>query len=177
MEKLLQMFVAGLVMDPSSNAPIVVLKDSSGDTVLPIWIGLAEATAIASSLQNIQLSRPMTHDLLRSVVDRLGGAIIRLVVTGLQNNTFLANLELSQGEALYSVDCRPSDGIALAVRSSAPIFVSKEVLGKAQLIVKEGELIPEPSDPVQEESFAAIDKDRWGQILASMDPQDFKYKM
>lgn len=177
-EGLLQMFVAGLVMDPSSNAPIVILKDLSGDKALPIWIGLAEATAIASSLKNIQLSRPMTHDLLQSIVDQLGGSIIRLIVSGLKDNTFLASLELVQGESLHAIDCRPSDGIALAVRASAPIFVAEEVLQQAQVIVRESDAVTEDGQVPQEgDSFATIDKDKWAQILSSMDPQDFKYKM
>lgn len=177
MNENVQMFVAGLVLDPSSNSPIVILKDISGEKALPIWIGLAEATAIASSLKKVHLARPMTHDLLNTVIDELGASISRVTVTGLKESTFIAVLEVSQGDALRSLDCRPSDGIALAVRCNAPIFVAQDVLNQAQVLVRDSQTEIPGEDDDSTENFANIDKEKWSQILAAMDPHDFKYKM
>ncbi|MCB0324303.1 MAG: bifunctional nuclease family protein [Bdellovibrionales bacterium] len=181
----IEMFVAGLVLDPASNAPIVVLKDASGDTCLPIWIGLAEATAIASALKKVQLARPMTHDLLKDLVDELGGRVVKVVITELQENTFIANIEIVVGDVVKVVDSRPSDAIALAVRTDAQIMVRPEVLDQAQVTLvsvntEEGEEEFEVVGGDEEggsKNFANIDKDKWAEILAEMDPDDFKYKM
>lgn len=183
-ENLCEMVVAGLVLDPDSNAPIVILKDPQGDTCLPIWIGLAEATAIASALKKVEPIRPMTHDLLCSVINSLGGDVIRIVVTGLNENTFYAAIEVRQGEMSIQIDSRPSDAIALGVRLNVPIMVDAEVLDQAQVRLvaaegEEGELVEAPSGPPgpDDKNFATIEKDKWADILATMDPDDFKYKM
>ncbi|MFN8389262.1 MAG: bifunctional nuclease family protein [Bdellovibrionota bacterium] len=183
----LEMFVAGLVLDPSTNAPIVILKDANSDTCLPIWIGLAEATAIASALKKVEVQRPMTHDLLKDVIDQLGGRVIKIVVTSLRENTFLANIEIACGEALNIIDSRPSDAIALAVRTNCPILVSSQVLEQAQVTLVavnptgneediEFKTVEEGGES-QSTNFANIEKDKWAEILAKMDPDDFKYKM
>jgi len=185
MNEEVELFVAGLVLDPASNAPIVILKNSEGDTCLPIWIGLAEATAIASALKEVNISRPMTHDLLKNVIEELGAKIIRIYVRGLEDNTFLADIELAIGDITRVIDARPSDAIALAVRINAPIIVSQEVLSTAQV-----QLVPvdenteadgassklEKSEYISE-NFSAIDEEKWVDILEGMDPDDFKYKM
>jgi uncharacterized protein len=170
-QELVEMTVAGLVLDPGSNSPIVILKDLTAGIALPIWIGLPEATAIASALKKLQLARPMTHDLLQKMVEELGGKVERVVIAGLRENTFIANLDISTAQGLKSVDCRPSDAIALAVRTDARIFVSAEVLAQAQvrLVSVEGE--------EGEHDFTSIEREKWVQILAAMDPGDFKYKM
>lgn len=180
-----EMFVAGLVLDPSSNAPIVILKDLRSDVCLPIWIGLAEATAIASALKKVQVARPMTHDLLKSVIDTLGGKVIKILVSGLKENTFLANIEIAVGERLETIDARPSDAIALAVRSDCPIIVSAEVLAEAQVTMipvtgegqEELEMIEGKDGDPNRPTFTNINKEKWAEILAEMDPEDFKYKM
>ncbi len=183
-----EMFVAGLVLDPASNAPIVILKASDGDTCLPIWIGLAEATAIASALKKVEVSRPMTHDLLRDIVEQLGGRVVKVAVTALRESTFLASIEVLVGEALRLIDARPSDAIALAVRTNAPIYVAAEVLSHAQVTLvtvnqQSGshEVEFRPVDGTDEEgqtrNFATIEKEKWAEILSEMDPDDFKYKM
>lgn len=179
-----EMVVAGLVLDPSSNAPIVILKDPNGDVCLPIWIGLAEATAIASAMKKVPLARPMTHDLLKNLVDEFGGEVVRIVIHSLHDNTFLANIEISSGETLRIIDARPSDAIALAVRSDAPIYVTKVVLEQAQVTLvavppEDAEQFGEEHSikEVKEQNFANIEKDKWAEILADMDPDDFKYKM
>ena len=105
------MFVAGLVLDPTTNSPIVILKDDTGDTALPIWLGLPEASSIASFLKKIAPVRPMTHDLLSTTIETLGAKVVRVVITGLKENTFIASLELAQGDSMRVIDCRPSDGM------------------------------------------------------------------
>lgn len=179
-----EMVVAGLVLDPSSNAPIVILKDPSNDVCLPIWIGLAEATAIATAMKKVSIARPMTHDLLKILVEEFGGNVVRIVIHSLSDNTFLANIEIAAGESLRVVDARPSDAIALAVRVDAPIFVTSDVLSQAQVTLvavptEEAAAFTEEHEvkDVPEQNFANIEKDKWADILADMDPDDFKYKM
>lgn len=183
-KKEVEMFVAGLVLDPASNAPIVILKDPNGDTCLPIWIGLAEATAIASALKKVELVRPLTHDLLICMLQELSAKVVRIVITDLKENTFIAAVELSFGDVLKVIDSRPSDAIAIAVRVGAPIIVSADVLDRAQ--VKLVAMSPDNPDDIEletaltpegEKNFANIEKEKWAQILAEMDPDDFKYKM
>ncbi len=181
----IEMFVAGLVLDPASNAPIVILKDVSGETCLPIWIGLAEATAIASALKQVDLARPMTHDLLCDVVEELGGRVIKVIVAELHENTFIANIEIVVGDLVKIMDARPSDAIALAVRTNAQIVVKSAVLEQAQVTMvavntEDGEeeyAIAGSDDDRGKKNFANIDKEKWAEILAEMDPDDFKYKM
>ena len=183
--KEIEMYVAGLVLDPTTNAPIVILKDANSDTCLPIWIGLAEATAIASALKKVEIQRPMTHDLLKDVIDQLGGRVVKVVVSALRENTFLANIEIACGESLNIIDARPSDAIALAVRTSCPILVSPLVLEQAQVTLvavnsgNEDEIEFKSADDAEGTStnFANIEKEKWAEILAEMDPEDFKYKM
>ncbi|MCB0343475.1 MAG: bifunctional nuclease family protein [Bdellovibrionales bacterium] len=182
----IEMVVAGLVLDPASNAPIVILKEPEGDICLPIWIGLAEAQAIASALKNVEVIRPMTHDLLVNLCSDLGGKVQRVVICALKDNTFFANVEVSVGDALKIIDARPSDAIALAVRVKAPIMVKEEVLEQAQVTLvavsaeeneAEGVDVEPSGGQTEDKNFATIEKDRWADILAEMDPDDFKYKM
>jgi hypothetical protein len=179
-----EMFVAGLVLDPASNAPIVILKDASGEICLPIWIGLGEATAIASALKKVEIIRPMTHDLLKDVVDALDAKVVRVHVRALENNTFFADIELVIGEAIKLIDARPSDAIALAVRVGASITVAQAVLDQAQVTlvaVNPDEMeevdVEAKDDESGSQNFANIEKEKWEEILAEMDPDDFKYKM
>lgn len=179
-----EMYVAGLVLDPGSNAPIVILKDSTGNICLPIWIGLSEATSIASALKKVEIIRPMTHDLLRNVIDVLGGRVMKIHIRALESNTFFADIEVVVGETIKIIDARPSDAIALAVRVGASITVTSEVLEQAQVTLvavnpegmEEVELEQRPEDS-ENQNFANIEKDKWEEILAEMDPDDFKYKM
>lgn len=184
-EKDKEMFVAGLVLDPASNAPIVILKNSEGNSCLPIWIGLAEATAIASALKNVNLARPMTHDLMANILDEFEARVVQIRIRGLEDNTFLADIELALGEASKVIDARPSDAIALAVRVNAPIMVAASVLDKAQVqlvISDDSEVEGVPVSRVEStdfisENFANIDEQKWAEILDDMEPDDFKYKM
>ena len=127
-----EMKVKGLMIDPVSNMPIIILKNSDGNTVLPIWVGIFEANAIAMQLEEVVSPRPMTHDLLKNVIEGLAANVAQVVITDLKDNTFFANIHLSRNGEEYTVDARPSDAMALALRAEAPIFVSREVLDKSE---------------------------------------------
>ncbi|MBA3440593.1 MAG: bifunctional nuclease family protein [Pyrinomonadaceae bacterium] len=121
--------IRGLMMDPNSGTPIIILKDVHSETILPIWVGAYEANAIALEIEKMASQRPMTHDLLRNMIVQMGVRVERVVVTELRDNTFFAVIEMraSDGEALM-LDARPSDAIALALRADCPIFVNEEVI-------------------------------------------------
>jgi len=121
--------IRALMMDPNSGTPIIILKDVQSDTMLPIWVGAYEANAIALEIEKISPPRPMTHDLLRNLIKELGVEVERVVVTRLQDNTFFAEIEMRNSEGdLMRLDSRPSDAIALALRTDCPIFVDMEVI-------------------------------------------------
>ena len=121
--------IRGLMMDPSSGTPIIILKDVNSETMLPIWVGAYEANAIALEIEKIAPQRPMTHDLLRNLIVQMGARVERVVVTELRDNTFFAVIEMRNGEGeAVMLDARPSDAIALALRSDSPIYVSEEVI-------------------------------------------------
>ncbi|MGA3049951.1 MAG: bifunctional nuclease family protein [Terracidiphilus sp.] len=125
--------IRGLMMDPSTNMPIVVLKDIASETVMPIWVGSFEANAIFIEIEKVEAPRPMTHDLLRNVIRHLNAELERVVITELRDSTFLAVLWLRQGEEAVMIDARPSDAIALALRADCPIYVSEQVMQAAKL--------------------------------------------
>ena len=129
-----EMKIKGLMIDPITNMPIIILRDTAGEAVLPIWVGIFEANAIALELEKIAPPRPMTHDLLRDVITGLGARIQRIAVTELKENTFYALIHLSQNGRSLQVDARPSDAIALALRAKAPIFVETSVIEMAKTI-------------------------------------------
>ncbi len=125
--------IRGLMMDPATNMPIVVLKDVGSDAVMPIWVGIFEANAIAIEIEKVAAPRPMTHDLTRNLIRDLNAQMDRVVITELRDDTFLAVLWLRQGEETVMIDARPSDAIALALRADCPIFVAEEVMQTAKL--------------------------------------------
>ncbi len=127
---LTQMNIRGLLFDPYSNAYIVILRDEQNSDVLPIWVGKSEANAISFALENVTPPRPMTHDLMKSILDNVGAKILSAVVSDLNNNTYYAKIHLWYGDSEYAIDSRPSDAIALALRAEAPIFTNEEVLHK-----------------------------------------------
>lgn len=186
-----EMFVGGLVLDPNTQAPVVVLKDESGEIHLPIWIGIAEATSIASALKDLNMARPLTHDLMSDIFGELGVRVQRVVITDLRDSTYYAELILSSGDKALIFDSRPSDAIGIALRAAAPIYVAKKVLEQAQITFSnQGEggegAGEEPSETPQEGSleqvspskdFKNIDKDKWAKMLEDLDADDFKYKM
>ena len=124
------MTISGLTVDPISNSPIVILKEIDGDQTLPIWIGLLEATAIASEMEGIKFSRPMTHDLLANIIENLGARIEKIVINDLSHHVFYARIHLSLNGHIIEIDSRPSDAIALGVASNAPIYVAEHVFEK-----------------------------------------------
>ncbi|HZU09824.1 MAG TPA: bifunctional nuclease family protein [Pseudacidobacterium sp.] len=159
----IEMKIRGLMVDPSTNAPIVILKDVQGDTVLPIWVGLYEANAIALEVEKATTPRPMTHDLLKNVVQGLNASLQRVVVTELKDDTFYAVLWLEQDGETITIDCRPSDALALALRADCPIYVNEEVLRVAKVI-------PNPADQATQEELR-----RW---LENLNDEDLgRYKM
>jgi len=127
-----EMMIKGLMIDPITNMPIIVLREGEGPRILPIWVGIFEANAIALQMENVQTPRPMTHDLLKNVIDDLNAAVERIVVCELKDNTFYATIHLRSGVGQVTIDARPSDAIALALRTSSPIYVEETVLQTAR---------------------------------------------
>jgi len=152
------MTVRGLALDPVTNAPIVILKAEGGTRLLPIWIGLFEANAIAIEMEKIVAPRPMTHDLLKKMIELLGARMDRMVVDNLQENTFYASIYILSDGREYRLDARPSDAIALALRTGAPIFVTHDVLSRSRGI--------ELAEDIGE-------ADQWRQWIDHITPGDF----
>ena len=159
-----EMKVRGLALDPVSNMPIIILRDEEEKRSLPIWVGIFEANAIALELEKIATPRPMTHDLIKNIVESVEAKIEKIVVTDLRENTFFALIHLRLGEEEITVDSRPSDAIALALRAGAPIFVEEDVVRRAKSV----EVAPKESD----------DQEKLKEWLENLTPEDFgKYKM
>jgi bifunctional DNase/RNase len=160
--------VAGMTMDPESNNPIVFLKTDDNGEVIPIWIGLLEATSIASVLQNIHFDRPMTHDLFKNFLGRVHVDLLKIEICDIRDNTFFARLHFGARESVFEMDARPSDAIALALRLQVPIFIDDIVIEKSK-----------SHGPVEGE---AIDTSRegkkWAEYLENLSPDAFgKYKV
>jgi len=162
------MKVSGLTLDTQTNSPILILKDYDSDTSIPIWIGLLEATSIATQLEKFNFPRPMTHDLFKDIIYRLGAKVDKIEIFDLRENTFYAMIYLSGPKGELLIDARPSDAIAIALRTDSPIFVHERVIkksmnmdqtkGKAEVKTEEGR--------------------KWADLLGKMSPDDFgKYKM
>lgn len=171
---MIPMKVTGLTIDPFTNMPIIILKDMEEKSALPIWIGLIEASAIATELEKIQLTRPMTHDLMKNILQALGVRVERVEVNDLCDNTFYAKIFLKSNNAKigksgeFVVDSRPSDAIAMALRTSAPIFVDKKVIEKSRQV----DMTQPPKDGEKG------DQQKWAEFLEGLNSEDFgKYKM
>jgi bifunctional DNase/RNase len=159
----IEMTIKGLMVDPITNMPIIILRDKAGDRVLPIWVGIFEANAIALQMENITTPRPMTHDLLRNVINDLKASVQKVVVTDLRENTFYALIYVAANGDTLAIDARPSDAIALALRTRAPIFVEEAVIDSAKSI---------------DFSSEKPDSERLQKWLESRDPEELgKYKM
>lgn len=159
---LIEMSIKGLMVDPVTNMPIVLLRDADNQRVLPIWVGPVEANAIALQVENVAPPRPMTHDLLRNLLADLGATLVRVVIADLRESTFYAYLELRVGTEVVFVDARPSDALALCLRTRAPIFVDTKVLDRARSV---------------EATNEQVDRERLQKWLESLDPDDLGYKM
>jgi bifunctional DNase/RNase len=159
----IEMTIKGLMVDPVTNMPIIILRDEAGQRVLPIWVGIFEANAIAVQIENIAPARPMTHDLLRNVIRDLRAEVHKVVVCDLKENTFYALIYLDVAGESVSIDARPSDAIALALRTSSPIYVEEAVIDNAKTL----DFGPERGD-----------SERLQKWLESLDPDELgKYKM
>jgi hypothetical protein len=158
-----EMLVAGVTVDPMTKSPIVVLKDRENRCALPIWIGLLEANAIVLALEGVELPRPMTHDLMKAVLETTGNSLRKVEITDIRDNTYYASLHLEGNGGRFTVDSRPSDAIALALRFDVPVLVSEGVLEKAVAV---------------DTGNGEEGKDPWMELLEKMDPGQFsKYKM
>ena len=159
--------ISGITMDPDSNSPIIILKTEDTEQIIPIWIGLLEATAIASTLKGMSFDRPMTHDLIKNVIETLGGTIVKIEVSDIVNDTYYARIHIATELEQVEMDARPSDAVALALRFEAPIYVDDRV------ILKSGRKI---------ETVEAADESeegrKWKEYLEKLNPDQFgKYKM
>ncbi len=152
------MELAGVRVELPTNQPIVLLKEREGERYLPIWIGAAEAAAIALSLQGVVTPRPMTHDLMKNILDDLAVSVSKIVVTELRDGTFYATIDMQRNGDSYEISSRPSDAIALAVRLSAPIFATEDVLDEASILIPEDE-----EDEVE----------KFREFLDNISPEDF----
>jgi bifunctional DNase/RNase len=151
----IEMKIRGLMMDPTANTPIIILKDVNGDAMLPIWVGAFEANAIAVEIEKLATQRPMTHDLLKNVIWELGATVRRIIITDLVDNTFFAVIEMNRGGELLAIDSRPSDAIALALRVDCPIYVNDEVVKNSSSTIMEEPAPPQddwPDDLVDDAS-------------------------
>lgn len=159
----IEMTIKGLILDPITNLPIIILRDKDGQRVLPIWVGVHEANAIALQIENVATPRPMTHDLLRNVIHDLKADVLKIVVSDLKENTFYALIHLEVNGERVAVDARPSDAIALALRTRSPIYVEDRVIDSAKTV----DLAPEKGDD-----------ERLQKWLENINPDDLgKYKM
>jgi bifunctional DNase/RNase len=157
------MTIKGLMVDPVTNMPIIILRDEAGGRVLPIWVGIFEANAIALQIENITTPRPMTHDLLRNIIRDMNGTVQKIVVCDLKDNTFYALIYVAIGEDITAIDARPSDAIALALRASAPIYVEESVIDNAKTV---------------DVGTERADAERLQKWLEGLDPDELgKYKM
>jgi bifunctional DNase/RNase len=136
---MIELNLVGVRIELPSNQPILLLKEREGERYLPIWIGQSEAQAIAFALQGVVTQRPLTHDLLKNVLEELGARVERIVITDLREGTFYATIQLAMNGSRHDVSSRPSDAIALAVRINTPIFASEDVLQEASILLREDE--------------------------------------
>lgn len=169
-ENAIEMIVGGLTLDPVTKSPIVILKDRESKLNLPIWIGLLEATAMATELEGIKMARPMTHDLLRNILDELGVEVKSIEISDLRDNTYFAVIHLRVGDETLHIDARPSDAISLALRTKSPIFVQKHVLERSSVL-------QESQEASAATDISNVSRDQWADILEKLSPEDFKYKM
>ena len=159
--------IASMAIDPTSNTPIIILKSVKGDQAVPIWIGLLEATSIASALRDIKFDRPMTHDLFKNFIDSLEMAVSKVEVCDLKDNTFYARIYFVSEQKSFDMDARPSDAIAIALRFGAPIFVDDKIFENSQMVEGDYEVLNKSEEGK-----------KWAEYLENLSPEDFgKYKV
>jgi uncharacterized protein len=160
---MIEMNLVGVRVELPGNQPIVLLKEQEGERYLPIWIGTSEATAIAFALQGVVTARPMTHDLMKNILEELDVRVDRILITELREGTFYAVIEMARNGTPLEISSRPSDAIALAVRLGVPIFVHEDVLGEASIVIREDE---------EQEQEQQVEKFR--EFLETVRPEDFE---
>ena len=159
--------IASMAIDPTSNTPIIILKSVKGDQAVPIWIGLLEATSIASALRDIKFDRPMTHDLFKNFIDNLEMVVSKVEVCDLKDNTFYARIYFESKDKSFDMDARPSDAIAIALRFGAPIYVDDKIFDQSQMVEGDYEVLNKSEDGK-----------KWADYLEKLSPEDFgKYKV
>lgn len=158
---MIEVKVAHLGLDRTTNTPVVILQEKEGERVLPIWIGPAEASAIAMELAGVKFARPLTHDLLKQIIVGLGADLRRVLITQVKENTYYAELHIHRNDQVVHVDARPSDSIAVALRLKAPIFTQDDLLELTSV------------DTVEPEQGSPIDADSLRTYLQNLDPEDF----
>jgi len=173
----IELEVASLGLDKASNTPVVILREVGGERLLPIWIGPGEASAIAMELAGIKFSRPLTHDLLNTVVRSLGSELVRVLITRVVDNTYYASLMLQRNGETITIDSRPSDSVALALRASAPIFADADLLDRTTVEIEGASLEPgfggaAAGGPGASEQEAAP-PEKLRDYLKRLDPEDF----
>lgn len=166
---MLEVNVQSLGIDQASKTPVVILQEADGERMLPIWIGPGEASAIAMELAGMKFARPLTHDLAASLIRGLGGALDRVLITRVEDNTYYAELVIHRGNEVFSVDARPSDSIAIALRLKARLFTSEDLLSATSLQI-------EPADDLQPEGEAgseeAMSAEQLKEYLRKLNPED-----
>jgi bifunctional DNase/RNase len=167
---MLQVRVAHLGLDRTTNTPVVILQENDGQRVLPIWIGPAEASAIAMELAGVKFSRPLTHDLLKQVIVGLGAELRKVIITQVKDNTYFAELHIYRGDTIIQIDARPSDSIALALRLKAPILTSETLLELTSVDTSEG---PIPGAGATGTGGGPLDADTLKSYLQNLNPEDF----
>ena len=172
---LVEVRVQSLALDRTTNTPVVILQELGGERVLPIWIGPSEASAIAMQLADMEFSRPLTHDLLCSVLKRLDGALEKVIITKVEKSTYYAELVVHRDAEVISLDARPSDSIAVALRVDAKIYADGDLLEEATIEVAEEETVAPPEGTRLEplETDAPMDADELKEYLRGLDPEDF----
>ncbi len=173
---MIEVEVASLGMDKASSTPVVILKEVGGERLLPIWIGPGEASAIAMELAGIKFSRPLTHDLLNTVVRSMGSELVRVLITKVVDNTYYASLVFQRNGEVITIDSRPSDSVALALRASAPIFADGTLLDRTAVEVEGATLEPgfaEPQGGSSGEGVPEEPAEKLRDYLKRLDPEDF----
>jgi bifunctional DNase/RNase len=171
----MQVRVAHLGLDRTSNTPVVILQENDGPRVLPIWIGPAEASAIAMELAGVKFSRPLTHDLLKQIIVGLGAELRKVIITQVKDNTYFAELHIYRGDTIIQIDARPSDSIALALRLKAPIMTSETLLELTSVDTSDGTIQPGSGGPGGggQGGTSQLDADTLKSYLQNLDPEDF----
>lgn len=171
---MVEVVVKSLGLDRASSTPVVILEEKEGERVLPIWIGPSEASAIAMELAGMKFSRPLTHDLLVSIVGGLGGTLQRVVITRVVENTYFAELIIRRGDEIISVDARPSDSIAIALRMDATILTAEDLLEDTTIEIAEGtEDFTAEAEPESEQSPGGLSAEELSEHLRRLNPEDF----